>query len=449
MPPCMATRAGRTRQRVRGHGPGSSGAFRVLAILPLHRSRWAASGLLIATLLTVGCSTASLDTARYSYYAGRPDLADKTLTRLKVSNKDEVLLLMERGMVRQTLGDYENSSQDLIQAYDRLGEMEAYSVSKGGASWVVNDNVQNFRGAPYERSLLHAFTAMNHLALGHWNDSAVEARRIIESLDPEVIGKYPDDPFCRYMAGFCLELNDEPSNAALQYQKASDLLAGLTVDPSTGHILPDVEEAFARPADDTDFTPMPNDPPSELVCFISVGRSYRGPEAGTWVKNWQPGSANYAELYADGQYLGRSYPLTDTVNLAFTTEQLDATRKAAKSAGRIAVKEVIAGSIESESSDAVGDLVRLVLIGLLEQPDVRRWETLPRWMQVARVPCPPDLSEVNVVFKNEQGYTTQVVTVKEPLQKHRNTYVALCRDLAVKTPGNLGEDTVAEASVTD
>ena len=77
-------------------------------------------------------------------------------------------------------GQYEKSARDYIAAADELERLETYSVSKGTATWVVNDTVQDFRGTPYERTLLHAFTAKDHLAMANWDDAAVEARDVVD-----------------------------------------------------------------------------------------------------------------------------------------------------------------------------------------------------------------------------------------------------------------------------
>ncbi len=74
-------------------------------------------------------------------------------------------------------------------------------------------------------------------------------------------------------------------------------------------------------------------------------------------------------------------------------------------------------------------LVRFILISILEQPDTRRWGTLPRWLMVARVPCPPDLEEFDVVVKNASGRPTQTIHVTQPISRHGNKYVSFCRDL--------------------
>jgi len=388
-------------------------------------------GLVVLTaLIQCGCATPALDSARHNFYIGKYDKANETLDSAKVPENNQVLFDMERGTVRLFAGHYETSARDYIAASDELDKLETYSASKGAASWVVNDSVENFRGTPYERTLLHAFTAKDHLATGNWDDAAVEARRIIKALDPSVRGDYPEDAYSRYMAGFCLEMIDDDSNAAIQYQRASERLSGIKVDENTGHILPAPDKPTDTNALEVVTEPAPSNEkpwPHELVCFVLIGRSARGSDI--WEQNWQPGQPMYAEIYCKGELLGRSYNLADTVDLAYTTDQIEAVRKMIKTVGRVMVKEAIASSLEANDNELLGSLVRFVLIGLLERPDVRRWETLPRWLQVARVPCPPDLENFDVVLKTFNGVTIRTIHVEKPISRRRNTFVSFCRDI--------------------
>lgn len=378
-----------------------------------------------AVLALCGCATPALDAARYNYYAGRFDKADESLESANIPEKDRVLFLMERGTIRQATGKYGESSRDFIEASDLLEKLETYSVSKGTASWVVNDNVQSFRGTPFERTLLHGFTAQNHLSIGAWDDAAVEARRIIRTLNPEVRGEYPEDAYSRYIAGFALEMIDDPSNAGLQYRRASELLPTVRVDESTGHLLEETPSTNELPHART--PPAEKPWKNELVCFILLGRAPRGTD--TWNERWIQSQPMHAELYAGGQRLGRSYNLADTVELAFTTDQIEAVRKAAKAVGRVVVKETIAHQVGKEN-ETLGEMVRFVLIGLLEQPDVRRWETLPRWLQVARVPCPADLKDFEIRVVNASGATLRTAKVVRPIARRRNLFFSMWRDTA-------------------
>lgn len=379
--------------------------------------------VVLAGWLLCGCSTPGLDSARHDFYSGRFARANETLATAKAPEKDEVLFYMERGTVRQGLGLFDDSTKDFVKASDLIDRFETYSLTKGAASWVVNDSTENFRGTPYERTLLHAFTALNHLAQTNWDNAAVESRRIIKTLNPETRGKYPEDAFSRYMAGFGLELIDDDSNAALQYRDASRLARQVRIDENTGHPLP--KPVTTNTADAAASGAREKPWPSELVCFVFTGRSPTHRE--TWERDWTPGIPLYAELRAGEQVLGRSYILTDTDDLAFQTEKLQALQKAAKTAARVVVKDVIADQVEQQD-EFLGAVTRLILFAM-EQPDIRRWETLPRWLQVARVPCPPDLEQFEIVLKTSTGATYGAPQACKPVSRRNNTLIAFWRDI--------------------
>ena len=413
---------------------------RAIAIRLLRRAAPAAAGV----LLLGGCATAPLESARIDFFAGRLERADAALSKEEAdSGKDRVLVLMERGTIRQARGDYGKSAADFIAASDRIHELETYSVSKGASSMVVNDTVENYRGAPYERTLLHVFAALDQLALANWDNGAVEARRMLDTLTAAKTDGYPEDAFSRYMAGFCLEMIDDDSNAAIQYRLASELAAGVAVDehgrlserapplpPPTDPDMTNAAPAAAVPPPKPE-SEVPRELRAkkwdhELVCFILLGA---GPDpyfsGGT---AWYGGAPAYAELYSGNTRLGRSYTLADADELCRLTAEREAARKIAKTVTRVAVKEGIAVAVEkSTDNELLGLLVRLVLIGMLEQPDVRRWETLPCRLQVARVPCPPDLKELKLVLQGGAGLTE--IAVSQPITKRRRTYFCFYREM--------------------
>jgi len=371
-----------------------------------------------AIILTSGCASNGLDRARTDYYSGRYSDAANSLDEVTPAERDRVLFLMERGMIRQASGNYDGSSQDMIEAYDKLGGLAAISVSEDTASMVVNDNVQTYQGAPFERTQLHVFTAKNHLMQSNWENAAVEARRIIASLEPEYKKDYPEDAYSRYMAGFCLSLIGDWSNAALQYRNADELLPDLMIDDRTGMIYPGTNRADIATAKKSNYS-------HELVVFVLIGRSPTGSELQNARRPVLP--AGFATVVIDGQEAGRSYQLSDTVDLAFTTKQKDSIREMAKTVSRIAAKEVAANSIEQQD-EFLGFLFRVIMIGILEQPDIRRWETLPRSLQVARIPCPENPKDIEIRFQTSAGVTTHTIHSTGDLVRHNNTYIMVVRD---------------------
>jgi len=363
--------------------------------------------------LSCGCATHALRRARADFYGGRFDQAVEVLNEVKVPESDEVLFLMERGMALHNLGRYAESSHDFIKAADRLELLRTYSISKGASSMLVNDMVQDFTGFPFEQSLLHVFTAKNHFAEGHWDNAAVESRRLIKLLKPDRLGSYPDDAYVRYIAGLGLEMIDDWSNASLQYKKAGEVCRLAKIADNGLLAMPD-----AQPE------PLKGEG-RDLICLVSAGKVPRRGNGGNgYLYHGQP---VYAEIYAGGKKLGRSYTLTDTAQLAFTSEQIDAAREAVKTVARVVLKDAVADSIQ-ERDAFLGSLAHIILIQLLEQPDRRRWETLPRWLGVARLRWTGSTDGLEAVFRTD-GYVVKRVPVTAPVMTRRNMSVTFVRDI--------------------
>jgi hypothetical protein len=104
-----------------------------------------------------------------------------------------------------------------------------------------------------------------------------------------------------------------------------------------------------------------------------------------------------------------------------------AAMKIAKEVARIVVKESVAEAI-SRQNELLGELIRLLLFAM-EAPDLRTWETIPLSLQVARVPCPQDLKEFRVVFKDNGGRTIREKSVSSPISRRGNLFFSFCRDI--------------------
>lgn len=363
--------------------------------------------LCCACLLLLGaCGGRQLDDARNAFYQGRYDEAEAALEEAPSFGPDTVLTLMERGTINQAQGDYAESSADFILASDLLEGMETWSVSQGAGSMLVNDTVQDFSGVPFERTLVHDFTALNHLAQGKWDRAAVEARRIIHSLSPERRGDYPDDAFSRYLAGFILLMNADAPNAAQQFSIAGELQPGIAIDESGA-----MDGATASPE-------------GELICFFMLGRSPSGPELAQ--PGYQLAGPPSVSVRVEGRPPVHGLVLADTLTLALESERLDQLGTAAKTLTRIAIKEGIAQALE-ENDPALGALARIVLIGLLEQPDLRRWETMPRWLGLARLPCSDQPPSYRVII--DDGFGARELAIKEPISRKGQVFFSFFRDI--------------------
>lgn len=377
---------------------------------------------LIGTL--TGCSTTPLDRARGNFYAGHLEQAEENLTPIPEDDKDQILFLMERGMIRQALYKYDDSSTDWRTADEQDKLLETYSISRGAASLLTNDRTLSFRGKPYERTLLFAFLANNYLAQHNWDYAAICARNIVQQL--ENLNGFPDIAYGRYMAGFCLELIEDMGNAALQYRTASELLPTLSIEDNTGQLIPQTEYSTNRSA------PAQKSEPYELVCFVALGRATSGylppVSSDPQTTNMVPVAAPYAEIYSNDKCLGRSYPFNNTERLMAETEQQEALLQMAKDISRIAIKETIAESLDQQN-ELLGLVARIALFSM-EAPDNRRWETLPLWLEIARLPCPAPLASYTVVFKDPWGQTTGKKTIVAPISRRGNVFISFVRDIS-------------------
>ncbi len=364
---------------------------------------------LALVLLCAGCATAPLDQARRNFQAGELAQADTNLASIP-RNKDAILCLMERGMIRHLRHDYENSTRDWLTAAQIEEQLETHSLTKAGASMVINDTALAFRGYPYERALLRTFTARNFLARGLWDDAAVEARnalRILENLDG-----FPDDAYSRYLAGLCFDLSGDADGAALQYRLAGTLAQGVRVEETTGRFLAPTNAGFAVTA--PTLPSVPSGLPNELVCLVDIDGTAWGP------------TADYAEIVCDGRVLGISHTLAHSEQLKMASEERMAVKHLTKTVARIALKETIASVVESQNEE-LGELLRILLFAV-EGPDTRRWETLPMRLGVARVPCPANLATFDVVFKTGYGAIVKRVTLTHPMSRKGRVFFAYCRD---------------------
>ncbi|MDD4870604.1 MAG: hypothetical protein PHR77_08585 [Kiritimatiellae bacterium] len=355
--------------------------------------------------LVSGCASLRLETARNNYEARQFGKAVEELTPIPKGNTDRVLFLMERGMAQQAACNYKASTRDWLDAMRAAETLDLYSVSGDTPSLLINDNVMPFRGAPYERVLLHTFAAKSYMAMGEMNDAAVEARNIVHLLENR--DGFPDDPYSRYLAGLCFEITGDYESAAFQYRQISNMVHGATIEAS----------GLIRSTS----SPAPGKTPpaktTELVCLIGLGT----------LRNSFQAEPAYVEVYMDDRCLGRSYKFTDVELLWEQTRARLQLRRETKKLLRIALKEWLLHEADKKNNDFAAAL-SILLYGL-EIEDVRRWETLPTWLHIARIQCPPDLRSYRLVVRDVNGAVMEEQIIDKNVIKCGNTRISFSRGL--------------------
>jgi len=118
--------------------------------------------------------------AQNAFADGDYDEAVCAMDRLRFSRGDRLCRLVELGTFYHTMGDYAESNVSFLQAVEMVKEFDeraAVSLRNSAAflsSLVVNDKVRPYRGAPFERVLLHTYLAINFLLQHDLENTRVE-----------------------------------------------------------------------------------------------------------------------------------------------------------------------------------------------------------------------------------------------------------------------------------
>ncbi len=139
------------------------------------------------------------------------------------------LLLLERAMVKQGLGEYSSSAEDFKTADKHLELLDLQNDTMGSiGKYIFSDDATKYRAPAYEKLLVNTFNMVNYMALGDFEGARVEARRL-RVMQKYLKGEESDQAALldlgSYLAGFAFE-------ASGQYEQALDYYADALVDHS-------------------------------------------------------------------------------------------------------------------------------------------------------------------------------------------------------------------------
>ncbi|MCD6187359.1 MAG: hypothetical protein J7K09_04255, partial [Desulfuromusa sp.] len=153
----------------------------------LHRFMFA-----LFLLILAGCASHS---SKFAPIA--TDLADNNidhalelLDQENPPSRDQLLWLMNHGMLLRLKGDYGASSQEFEAAKRLVEQLDALSLREQTLALMINDTTRSYAGAPYEQVLLNIYSALNYLDLGELDNARVEILqvdlRLAELADREI-----------------------------------------------------------------------------------------------------------------------------------------------------------------------------------------------------------------------------------------------------------------------
>jgi uncharacterized protein len=124
-----------------------------------------------------------------NYEAALTDIDDDDC---ESSGGEQLLCLLERATIKQSMGDFEGSNLDFEKAYDVVRDYESRPTvsirdmsSEVGAA-LYNETTLSYKGYGYEKFLIHIYKAINYLMLGDLEGAGVEIRRLEERRKTEI-----------------------------------------------------------------------------------------------------------------------------------------------------------------------------------------------------------------------------------------------------------------------
>lgn len=133
--------------------------------------------------------------ARADLMGGRFEDALTAFPEKRARGRSEILVRLERGILLQQLGQYDDSSREFQRAVSKIRQYEdraVISASKTAAqvgSLLLNEQVKPYEGEDFEKILVHAYDAVNYLMKGDLEGARVEIRKTYRR-QAELAGKH-------------------------------------------------------------------------------------------------------------------------------------------------------------------------------------------------------------------------------------------------------------------
>lgn len=394
-----------------------------------------------------------LKSGQYEIAVGQIEYADSTG---QYSEKDRVLMHLDKGIIYHYNGQYLKSNVELEEAERAIEELFTKSISKGAASMLLNDNALDYDGEVYEDLYINIFKALNYLHLNKFDDAYVEVKRITnklseldvkyeeyvaelnESDDSKINIKaedldYYNNVLVNYISYLIFRAEGEGDNSRISLKQLKDawttysdvyegeLPASVTeTTTNSGSYLnviafagtgPVKEPVGARITTFNDFV-LVSDPTNFYVDAIPFpGIKYGWNFKFEFPQLVEPGTSVYdIEIYIDSSYAGKLELLENMSNVARKTFETEKSIIFFKTITRAILKGIgssaLGREVKKEAKGALGDILAGVInaaVDATEHADLRGWRTMPGYAFVGEVPIDKGEYDIEIRFVADDG----------------------------------------------
>lgn len=175
---------------------------------------------LLVVFAFVSCSSKNynqeMKVSEETFYKGKYlEAARLLLPNINKAGKDELLFMMECGLMLHTGEDYKTSNKVLLRAGSQAN-LTPISVTQQVASLLTNDTNTNYRGEDFEKVLIHVYLGINFIMLEEYDSARVEFMAVnnelskIKSENGEA--RYKQNLMAKYLTAIAFEIVGERDN---------------------------------------------------------------------------------------------------------------------------------------------------------------------------------------------------------------------------------------------
>ncbi len=391
---------------------------------------------IVLLLFSGACASsyhAKAESAHRAYFRGDYGRALELIDKVNPARRDRLLYLLDKGMILNAAGEYEESNKVLDKA-EELGEsLFAKSITRETAATLWSEEARDYPGERHELAMIPTVRMLNYIMLDRWDEALVEVRRLGNTVE-KVYGTEHDfkNAFSIYLSALIWEAMGQINDALIDYKR----LAGQDAQvPYYGHDLRATGRRLAMPVK------LPKEgsiawrksthyrqEPGEIIVIAASGRSPSFES--DWVSTgyftvsmptlvtYGPGPSS-AKVLVDGEEAGVTYPFYNIAQDIMVALKERSKRSLVRKMVKLSVQAGLytGGAILMESDEIEQQLAGLAMsilamsMAATDKADERSWRTLPAGFQIGRFYVEPGPHEVEVVPEGGGAPMRQNLTV--------------------------------------
>lgn len=204
--------------------------------------RFVSASLIVLTLVSCAAKdyNKEMKSSEDLFYKGKYlEAARMLLPGVNSGGKDELLYMMECGLMLHTGGDYETSNKLFLKA-GQIARIIPISITQQAASFLTNDTNANYRGEDFEKVLIHVYAGINFLMLNKFEEARVEFKVVNDELSKIKTengeARYKQNLMAKYLTAIAFEIIGEKENdkrdlefAYIEYKQIYELDSNLAM----------------------------------------------------------------------------------------------------------------------------------------------------------------------------------------------------------------------------